>query len=133
VEVLLGVTVDPRIGPALVVGAGGIYTEVLDDAALMLAPATASSVRAGVATLRINQMLGGMRGQAPADVDSLVSTAVALSEFAWAARDELVAIDVNPVIVHAAGRGVTAVDAAVLTGPRASQSTAASPAGEEPT
>jgi acyl-CoA synthetase (NDP forming) len=121
VAVLLGVIVDPRLGPAVVLGAGGIYTEVLDDVAILLAPVAADEVRSALRGLRVNQLLAGARGQQPADVDALVEAVVALSEFAWAARDEIAAIDVNPVIVHAQGDGVTAVDAVLLR--RAEQST----------
>jgi acetate---CoA ligase (ADP-forming) len=131
VAVLLGAIVDPQLGPALAIGAGGIYTELLDDAAVLLAPATSDEVRDAIGALRISRLLAGMRGQRAADVDALVSTAVALSEFAWVARSQLAAVDVNPVIVHERGAGVTAVDAVVLRSSGAPATTGAPPAGKE--
>jgi acetyltransferase len=116
IAMLLGVTVDPQIGPAVVLGAGGIYTELLDDVAVLLAPTTAGQVRGALAGLRAGRLLAGVRGQPASDVDAFTDAVVALSEFAWAARDEITAVDVNPVIVHPAGRGVTAVDAVILRG-----------------
>jgi acetate---CoA ligase (ADP-forming) len=62
--------------------------------------------------LRVNRLLTGLRGQPAGDVDALVDAIVAVSEFAWAARGVLTALDVNPVLVHPVG--VTAVDAVIL-------------------
>ena len=112
VAMLIGVVVDPRIGPAVVLGAGGVYVELLDDVALLLAPTTAGQVRAALTGLRVNRLLTGLRGQPAGDVDALVDAVVAVSELAWAARGELAALDVNPVLVHPVG--VTAVDAVIL-------------------
>jgi acetate---CoA ligase (ADP-forming) len=112
VAMLIGVVVDPRIGPAVVLGAGGVYVELLDDVALLLAPATAEQVREALTGLRVNRLLTGLRGQPTGDIDALVDAVVAVSELAWAARGELAALDVNPVLVHPVG--VTAVDAVIL-------------------
>ena len=119
VAMLIGVVVDPRIGPAVVFGAGGVYVELLDDVALLLAPTTAEQVRVALAGLRVNRLLTGLRGRPAGDVDALVDAVVAVSELAWAARGELTALDVNPVLVHPVG--VTAVDAVIL---RRTESTA---------
>ena len=112
--VLVGALVDPQFGPAVVVGAGGIYTELLDDAAVLLAPATAEEVRNALAGLRIGTVLAGARGQPPADVAALADAVAAVSEFAWAARDEIDALDVNPILVHQQNAGITVVDAMLL-------------------
>jgi acyl-CoA synthetase (NDP forming) len=110
VAVLVGAVFDPHIGPAVVVGAGGIYTELLDDVAVLLAPATPGEIRDALAGLRIGAVLGGARGQRAADIAALADAAAAISEFAWAARDTLTALEVNPVLVHPEGDGVTVVD-----------------------
>jgi acyl-CoA synthetase (NDP forming) len=110
VAVLVGAVFDPHIGPAVVVGAGGIYTELLDDVAVLLAPATPGEIRDALAGLRIGAVLGGARGQRAADLAALADAAAAISEFAWAARDTLTALEVNPVLVHPEGDGVTVVD-----------------------
>jgi len=114
IAVLAGAIIDPQIGPAVVVGAGGIYTELLDDAAVLLAPATAAEVREALAGLRIGALLSGARGQPAADIGALAGAVAAISEFAWAARDEITALDVNPILVHVGGAGVTVVDALLV-------------------
>ena len=64
--------------------------------------------------LRGRRILDGVRGAPPADVDALVGLLVAVSEFAVAAGDALEALDLNPVIVHPRGEGVSVVDAGVV-------------------
>jgi acyl-CoA synthetase (NDP forming) len=110
VAVLVGAVFDPHIGPAVVIGAGGIYTELLDDVAVLLAPATPGEIRDALTGLRIGAVLSGARGQPAADIAALADAAAAISEFAWAARDTLTALDVNPILVHPEGDGVTVVD-----------------------
>jgi len=114
IAVLAGAVIDPQLGPAVVVGAGGIYAELLDDSAVLLAPATARQVRDALAGLRIGALLAGARGQPAADIDALADAVAAVSEIAWAARGELAAIDVNPILAHPDGAGITVVDAMIV-------------------
>ena len=62
-ELIVGVTRDPLFGPAVLVGFGGVFTEVLDDAAIRLAPIAHDQALAMVETLRGAPLLGGARGQ----------------------------------------------------------------------
>ena len=59
-----------------------------------------------------------MRGAPPADIDALVALLVSVSELAASAGDALEALDLNPVIVHPRGRGITVADAGIVTGAR---------------
>ena len=106
VEMIVGAKRDPVFGPMLMVGFGGISTEVLRDTALAPAPISIEGARELVAQLRTRALL------ADADVDALAATMAALSTFAAAAQvDE---IDLNPVIVHPDGEGVSVVDALIV-------------------
>ena len=69
-EIMIGARRDPSFGPCLVVGAGGIHTEVLDDYAFLLAPVDETEARAMLAGLKLYPMLRGVRGEAPCDIDS---------------------------------------------------------------
>ena len=60
-------------------------------------------------------MLDGVRGGAPADVDALVALMLALAELAAAQAGRLAEVDLNPVIVHQAGRGLSIADALMVT------------------
>jgi acetyl-CoA synthetase len=112
-EILVGVIVDPQFGQVLVLGAGGVLTELLADSVSLLPPWTAASVRAGLGRLASARLLGGYRGKAAGDVDALVATILAVGRYASAHRTTLVELDVNPVIVRPAGYGVVAVDAMI--------------------
>jgi acyl-CoA synthetase (NDP forming) len=118
VQAIIGVTVDPTLGPAVVVGAGGIYAELLDDTAVALAPVDEAQARTLIGRTRLGRLLAGLRGQPPADIGALAAAVAAVSRLAWAARHEISAVDLNPIIVHAEGDGATVVDAVIIrTGP----------------
>ena len=112
-EVLVGITVDPQFGVLLVLGAGGVLAELLEDSATLLPPFTAAAVEAALGSLGIGKLLGGYRGRPPGDLPALVHAVLACARYAEENVDRLLELDLNPVIVHSAGRGVVAVDALV--------------------
>ncbi|HEY0767752.1 MAG TPA: acetate--CoA ligase family protein, partial [Steroidobacteraceae bacterium] len=112
-EVLIGVTVDPQFGQLLVLGAGGVLTELLRDSVSLLPPFTAASIEAAIAKLKLGKLLAGYRGGPAADVTALVQTALACARYAAANLERLVELDLNPVIVRPAGLGAVAVDALI--------------------
>ena len=113
-EMILGLNHDETFGPMLMVGLGGVFVELLGDVALAPVPITDSQARALLDRLQGRALLDGIRGAAPADKDALVALMVALSRFAADHGDQIGALDLNPVIVHAAGGGVSLVDALLL-------------------
>ncbi|HEX6016204.1 MAG TPA: acetate--CoA ligase family protein [Geminicoccaceae bacterium] len=116
-ELILGVSRDPQLGLCLVVGAGGVLVELLDDRALLLLPTTEEEVRAALLGLRVAPLLRGFRGRPAGDLDAAVTAALAVARFAEAHADRLVELDVNPLIVRPAGKGVVAADALVRLAP----------------
>ena len=116
VEMIVGVSRDPDFGPMLAVGLGGVFVEVLDDVVLSPIPVDAAEAREMLRGLRGRRLLEGARGAPPADTGALVALLVAVSGFAAAAGDALEALDLNPVIVHPRGQGVSVADAGIVTG-----------------
>ena len=112
-EVLIGMTVDPQFGQVLVLGAGGVLTELLRDTVSLLPPFTAPAIKSALMRLKVSKLLTGYRGRPPADVAALVETALACTRYAEANIDTLLELDINPVIVRPAGRGAVAVDALI--------------------
>jgi acetyl-CoA synthetase len=112
-EILIGMTVDPQFGHVLVLGAGGVLTELLRDTASLLPPFTATAIESALKRLKVGKLLTGYRGRPPADIAALVETALACTRYAEANVDKLQEIDINPVIVRPAGRGAVAVDALI--------------------
>jgi acyl-CoA synthetase (NDP forming) len=112
-EVLVGVNVDPQFGQLLVLGAGGVLTELLRDSVSLLPPFTAAAIEAALGKLKLARLLAGYRGRPPADVAALVQTALACTRYAAANLERLVELDLNPVIVRPQGSGAVAVDALI--------------------
>jgi acetyl-CoA synthetase len=112
-EVLVGITVDPQFGALLVLGAGGVLAELLQDTATLLPPFSAAAVQAALGRLGVGRLVRGYRGRPPGDLAALVAAVLACARYAEDNVDRLLELDLNPVIVRPAGRGVVAVDALV--------------------
>lgn len=112
VELALGVVIDPQWGPVVLVSAGGVLMELLDDSSAALAPVTHAEAADMIASLKAAKLLEGYRGTAPADRAALADALVRLS---WLAADFagwISEIDINPLIIT--GDGCIAVDALII-------------------
>jgi len=115
-EVILGVKRDATFGPLLMVGLGGVHVEILKDVALAPVPLGHAEAREVLARLKGAALLDAYRGEPPADVDALIELMVRLSELAADNVDAIAEIDLNPVLVHECGKGVSVVDALIVKG-----------------
>jgi acyl-CoA synthetase (NDP forming) len=106
-EAIIGVQRDPVVGPVVVVGAGGILVELLDDAVVLKPPFTAEELEAALARTKFGKLLMGYRGKT-FDRAGLVRAAVAIGDLA-VAETRIESLDVNPLFVTA--DGVIAADA----------------------
>ena len=111
-EVMIGAKFDPTFGPCLIVGTGGIYTEVLNDFAFCLAPINEAEARQMLAGLKLYPLLEGVRGEGPCDIDSIVDTLLRLSQLVTT-HPTIKEIDINPLIVNEHGSVI--VDARIIT------------------
>jgi succinyl-CoA synthetase beta subunit len=112
VELALGVVRDPQFGPLVMVGAGGVLVEILEDRRFGLPPLDETRALNLMGGLRVRRMLDGARGAPPADGVAVTGALVALSRLALDLGDVLAALDVNPLIVGP--EGCVAVDALVV-------------------
>jgi acetate---CoA ligase (ADP-forming) len=113
VELIVGLTRDPQMGPIVLVGLGGILAEALDDVVLGLGPIDHQEGLAMLARLRGVRVLDGVRGMPAIDRGALADILVAVSRLG-VERPDIEAIDLNPVIASAGG--AVAVDALVVVG-----------------
>jgi succinyl-CoA synthetase beta subunit len=113
VEVVLAAVRNPDFGPVLAIGLGGIATELFKDVAWLALPTHRDAVRDALAGLRLSTVLRGFRGKPAADVDALVEAAVRFGDTFVATQPPAAEIEVNPLIVQPAGRGIVAVDALI--------------------
>jgi acyl-CoA synthetase (NDP forming) len=116
-EVFAGVSRDPDFGLVLAFGTGGVLIETLDDVALRPLPLRVGDAETMIAETRAATLLGGFRGRPPGDVGALTSALEAIGDFAWAERESLAELDVNPIVVRERGAGCVVVDALIV--PRA--------------
>ncbi len=112
-EVLLGCSRDPQFGPVVVLGMGGIYTEILKDIALRVAPLTVEDAWEMIRELKAYPILSGARGQIPCDLDSLAETIVRFSQLPFL-YPEIQEIDLNPIFLFQ--KGLLAADVRVIRG-----------------
>ncbi len=109
-EVLVGVILDPHFGQVLVLGSGGIFAEILSDSVSLLPPWNGAAIRRALAQLSVAKLLDGFRGKPRGDLAALIDLVLGITRYASAHIEQLVELDVNPVIVRPNGLGAVAVD-----------------------
>ena len=113
-ELILGVNRDPRWGPLLMVGLGGVLVEALHDLVLAPLPLDRDAAMSLLYRLKGAAVLAPFRGMPAADTEALADLMVRLSQFALDHADAIAQIELNPVIVHGKGDGVSVVDAIII-------------------
>lgn len=126
VEIVIGGSHDPQLGPMLMLGAGGVFAEILRDTTFRLCPISPADAEAMIDDLRLAPILGGARGRSPVDRAAIVAALLALGGedglfTRHAAR--IAEFDLNPLIARP--DGLVAVDARIVLGesPPADRST----------
>ncbi len=115
VEMVIGGHVDPSFGPAVMVGFGGVFVEVLNDISMRLCPITRDDAHAMLRSLRGAALLAGARGRPALDTEALVDVLMAVggAQGLLVRHAETIAsLDINPLI--ASPEGCIAVDARIL-------------------
>jgi len=111
-ELIIGVKRDPQFGLALVIGAGGILTELLADSATLLLPATPNEIRGALKGLKVHGLIEGYRGKS-GDMAATLDAMEAIARFAIAHDTTIEELDVNPLMVLEPGKGAVAADALI--------------------
>lgn len=102
-ELIVGIGRDPQLGMFLTIGSGGILVELLKDSVSLLLPASREEIRAALMRLKSLPLLTGYRGRQPADIEAVLDAVEAVCGFALAHSDRLEELDINPLMVTAAG------------------------------
>jgi len=103
-ELIVGGLQDRQFGPVVMVGAGGVFADLLADRRFRLAPVGPEDAEAMIAELRFGKLLDGYRGRPPVSRPALAQLLVRLG---WLMQNhpEVAEVDLNPVI----GRGAELV------------------------
>ena len=107
-ELIVGGKRDRTFGPVVMVGLGGVFTEIFDDVAFRVAPLTSEDVEEMLTELRGQALLGRVRGREPIDRAALVQAVLALSRLITE-HEQIAEFEINPLVARPSG--VWAVDA----------------------
>ncbi|MDL2269118.1 acetate--CoA ligase family protein [Desulfosarcina sp. OttesenSCG-928-A07] len=108
-EVILGMSRYPIFGPLIMFGIGGVFVEVFQDVAFRLAPLTRNIAKNMVRSIKGYKMLTGFRSAPKTDISAIERMLVSLSDLVLN-HPEIKELDINPLIVHPEGKGVTVAD-----------------------
>jgi acetate---CoA ligase (ADP-forming) len=109
-ELIIGVKSDPQFGLALVIGAGGIFTELLKDSVTLLLPCSEVEILRALKSLRVWKLIEGFRGKS-GDQTATVEAIKSVCKFAAAFEGKIEELDINPLFVLQ--NGAVAADALV--------------------
>jgi acyl-CoA synthetase (NDP forming) len=115
VELSFGAVVDPQFGSLVMVGAGGVLIEMMEDRRFALPPFDQAEARRLLDGLALRPLLDGKRGQKPVDIDALAASLAAFSVLVADLKGLIAEIDINPVL--AGPGGAVALDALVVPAP----------------
>jgi acetate---CoA ligase (ADP-forming) subunit beta len=111
-ELVLGLTREPQFGPCVMLGLGGVMTEIFKDTVFRVAPFDLVEAEDMVSELKSREMLNEFRGELPADVKNICQSLISLGQIGLDHPD-ISEIDINPLKIDQAGR-VKAVDALIV-------------------
>ncbi|WP_028828979.1 acetate--CoA ligase family protein [Proteocatella sphenisci] len=111
-EIILGMKNDETFGPMVIVGAGGIYTELLKDRIVILPEASEKEIREKLKTLKTYKLFTGFRGSEKADMDLLIEIIMRFCKIVKTLGSEISEIDINPVAIK--GNHIVALDALMI-------------------
>lgn len=114
-EVIVGMNRDPHFGPLMMFGLGGIYVEALKDVAFRIAPFDQRDAHEMIREIRAHNLLRGVRGEQPSDLEALVEALLRLSQLALD-FPEIMEFDINPLTVFEDGRGLIGIDMRLVLG-----------------
>jgi acetyltransferase len=111
-EVILGMHRDPRFGPLMMFGMGGIMVEVLKDVSFYLAPLTAEEAKQMLINTKTYHILQGVRGQEGVDIEAIAEGLQRVSQLVTE-FPQIREMDINPYVVGVPGTTPIAVDARI--------------------
>lgn len=114
IDMMSGAKRDPKRGPVIMAGVGGVMREGVGDVLLLPANLSVEAIAEELGSLKMDKLLQGIPSEQSFDVQDLSEIAAAIGQI-MLARPEIVKIDINPLVTHAAGQGATALEAVIVT------------------
>lgn len=113
-EAIIGIGQDPELGPYVAFGPGGVLVELIDSVAIRPLPLMQGDAQELVSHGRFGTLLQGYRGRPARDTAALIAMIERVADFAYAHREVIQEIDLNPVFVGEVGRGCVIADALIV-------------------
>src|SRR5919199_1546506 len=99
-ELIIGLQNDAQFGPIIMLGLGGIYTEIFRDVSFRVLPITKKDAEQMIENLKGKQILKGFRGSEPVNIDVISDALVKIGKLGIDMASYYESIDFNPVIVY---------------------------------
>ncbi len=112
-ELIVGCSLDAELGRVLMVGAGGIWAELIEDVVFIGLPATRDEIREALSRLKVMAVLRGARGGPALDIEATLALIDRLGK-QFVAETWVAEVDINPLLVRPRGQGVVALDSLVV-------------------
>ncbi|TBR09833.1 MAG: acyl-CoA synthetase [Candidatus Nitrosotenuis sp.] len=112
IELIVGIQTDPQFGPVIMVGLGGVMTEVFKDVAFRMLPITTADAKSMLNELKSSKIFKGFRGSEPIDLNMLAKALVQIGKIGVDNARYVNSIDFNPVMVYA--KSYFVVDAKII-------------------
>ena len=107
-EIILGYRVDELVGPIVVIGSGGVLSEIYDDKSVRIAPVDFKEAKKMINEVKSLVTITGYRGLPRADINILAKAIVDMSQLA--SIKAIKEAEINPVLIKEGQEGVVAVD-----------------------
>ncbi|TET52524.1 MAG: CoA-binding protein [Actinobacteria bacterium] len=108
-ETIVGISRDPQFGPLVLFGLGGIYVEILKDVSFRIAPLSTMDVKKMVGEVKSYLLLKEIRGRKARDIEAIEEAILRISQLVTD-FEEIVEMDINPLIAREENRGAIAAD-----------------------
>jgi len=112
-EIIIGGIRDKNFGPVLMFGFGGIFVEIFKDVSYRVCPITKEEANRMIRSIKAFPLLNGYRGQPKGDINQLIDIMLKCCDLLMK-NPEIIELDLNPVIVFEAGKGLMVVDARII-------------------
>ncbi|MCE7741527.1 MAG: acetyl-CoA synthetase [Candidatus Heimdallarchaeota archaeon] len=112
IELIIGTNTDDDFGPVILFGVGGVLVEAIKDVVFMMCPTTKEQATDAINEIKAKVILEGFRGLPAVNKDELADLIVKISSLAWEYREDILEMDINPIIANSSG--LHPVDARII-------------------
>ncbi len=107
-ELIIGIDHDPTFGKHIIIGAGGIFVELLKDSSVLILPVSREDIQQALSKLKVYQLLQGYRDDLKGDIEAVIDVVMSVIELIKV--NDVEELDINPLLVLKEKNGVVAAD-----------------------